>query len=80
MPEKHCFFDKSRPCTSECTAYDKPPEDKEYVDKPWAVCVVALNLHRAGKHLGTLASGFGRIINHFTDQARTNQQPPARPT
>lgn len=79
MPEKHCFFSKDRLCTSECVAYE-PADDKEFKDKPWASCMILINLHRAGKHLGNIASEMGRVRNHFTDQARVHQPPPARPT
>jgi hypothetical protein len=79
--EVFCFFDHCRPCTAECVAYESVvPDDKDYKNKPWAHCMVLVNVHRTGKHLVTLASGLGRIINHVTDQARNNQPRPPRPT
>lgn len=80
MPETKCFLDQGRPCTAECAAYEKPADDKETKDKLWAPCLILINVHRVTKHLGTLVSEMGRIRNHFTDQARTHQPPPARPT
>lgn len=75
--ELYCFFDFSRPCTCECVAWEAVvPEDKDYKDKPWAHCMIAVNVHRVGKHLVVLGSGLGKIVNLFTDQTRTNPKPP----
>lgn len=77
-----CFLDVTRPCGSDCMAWDAPPEGPDFQDKQWARCMLLVSAHRGGKHLVILAAqgaeALKSVKNRAADHARANQPAPPK--
>jgi hypothetical protein len=66
----YCFIDANRVCDMDCTAYlSVLPQGDDYVEQPFAKCMLLVSLHRVGKHSTIVASELVTLRKNAADHS-----------